>query len=162
MTLGAATLAGAPEMVLWEAALVLVVAGSARPWQRVLPLSILACGWAMLLGAAVLLPAAELAQAWTRPGEAASGALEWSLSCRQLVALFVPDADLPRQGAYWGGADQRFLFSLFLGTVPVALAALAVGRRRARWLVGFAPGALAARARQAPRASRSGSSRCRR
>ncbi len=142
MMLGAATLAGAPEMVLWEAALVLAVACSARRWRLVVPWALLACGWAGLLGASVLLPAAELARAFTRPGEAASGALEWSLSWQQLVALFVPDADLPRQGGYWGGADQRFLFSLFLGVAPVALAAGAVTRRRVRWLVIFGAGAL--------------------
>lgn len=137
MMLGASALAGAPEMVLWESGLALAVAASARSRRAAFPLAVLACGWAVLLGLAVLLPAAELSQAWTRPGEAASGALEWSLSWPQLVAFFVPDADLPRQGGYWGGADQRFLFSLFLGVVPVALAALAVTRRKARWLVIF-------------------------
>ncbi len=130
--LGAAFHAGSPEMWLWEALLAAFLA--CRAWRWVL----LSFVWAGALAAVVALPTLELTRAWTMPGERASGALEWSVSWAQWRSTFVPDGDFPRAGAYWGGADQRFLFSLFIGAGAVLLATLGVTVRRARplaWLV---------------------------
>ncbi len=127
--LGLAFHAGAPEMWLWQAmlaAFVLVRTPRALGWGAV------AVAWAGLLSAVVALPALELTRAWTQPGEVASGALEWSVSAAQVLSIFIPDADLPRDGPYWGGADQRFLFTLFTGSVAMLLALVGVRVKRAR------------------------------
>ena len=44
-------------------------------------------------------------------------------------------ADLPREGPWWGGADQRFFFTLFTGSLAMGLAVLGVRVRRARPVV---------------------------
>lgn len=132
--LGAAFLAGAPELWLWEAALALGVAG--------LRWGVAAAGAAVGLAAVVALPAAELSWVYTRPGEATAGLTEWSLSWAQLLSIGVPDGDLPRAGPYWGGADQRFLFTLFIGSVGSLLAVVGATVRRARPLVWLAAGCL--------------------
>lgn len=66
--------AGAPEMVLWQGILVVLVCGFR---------GVIACAWSGVAGAVVLLPAAELAREYTRPGAAPSGQLEWSTSFAQ-------------------------------------------------------------------------------
>jgi hypothetical protein len=108
-------LAGAPEMVLWQLALVAMVALRRRRWRGV------AAGvpWAFALAAVALLPAAELAlESARRTGRA--DPLDWSASPVQLLALGWPLADSPR-GPYWG-PDQWLILQLFLGTGVVALA----------------------------------------
>lgn len=127
--LGAAFHAGSPEMWLWEATLACAVAW--RAWPRLL----IALAWAGALGAVVAIPSLELSREWTKPGEVAAGALEWSVSFAQWRSTFVPDGDLPRAGAYWGGDDQRFIFTLFIGAAAVLLSTLGVTTRRARPLV---------------------------
>lgn len=127
--LGAAFHAGAPEMWLWQAlgaCFVLARRPAAWAWGG------LAFAGAGALGAVVALPALELTREWTQPGAATAGAMEWSLSWAQLVSIFAPGADLPRVGTFWGGADQRFLYTLFIGTTAVLLALVGVTARRAR------------------------------
>jgi hypothetical protein len=134
LALGGAFHAGAPEIWTWEvlgAGLWLVT--PRRSWAM--------AGWGALavllavgLGAVVAIPAAELAREYTRPGEAPAGSLEWSLSWTQLLAMIVPDADRPREGPYWGGVDQRFLFTLFIGSLAGLFGSGGLTRRRTRGL----------------------------
>ena len=131
LTMTGAVFAGAPEMVLWQAVMVVLVCG----WR-----GLVAAGWSAVAGAVVLLPAAELAREFTEPGVMPSGQLEWSASLSQLVSFAVPDGDRPRLGDIWGGGDQWFWASLFAGTATVILAAAGVTRRRARPLVVLAVG----------------------
>lgn len=124
-------LAGAPEMVLWQ--LALVAALSFRRWRSV------AAGvpWAFALAAAALLPAAELAlESARRTGRA--DPLDWSASPIQLLAMGWPLADWPR-GPYWG-QDQWLILQLFLGTGVTALAIF--GARRAGRARAFAAAAV--------------------
>lgn len=130
--LGWAFHAGSPEMWLWE---VLVVVAVLLPSRGAWRFGALALAWGGLLGAVVALPTLELSRTWTQPGEAASGALEWSVSLAQLLSIFVPDGDLPRTAAWWGGADQRFLFTLFTGAGGFLLALVGAGSRRVRPVV---------------------------
>ena len=126
--------AGAPEMWLWQAMLVLLFALSSRAPRRSL-LSVGAAGvWAALGFAVVALPAAELVLAWTDPTARAGGLTEWSMSWQQLVSIAVPDADFPRAEPFFG-ADQRFFFTLLLGPSLVWLAVVSGARRRTRPLV---------------------------
>jgi len=127
--LGFAFHAGSPEMWLWQALLALFVLARTR---KSLAWGALAFVWAGALSAVVGLPAFELIREWTKPGSATSGALEWSVSAAQVLSMGVPEADLPRAGGYWGGADQHFLFTLFIGSSTVLLALLGVSVRRAR------------------------------
>ncbi len=127
--LGAAFHAGSPEMWLWQAMLAAFVLIQ-RP--RALGWGALAIAWAGLLSAIVALPTFELSREWTQPGETASGAVEWSVSAAQVLSIFVPGADLPRAGPYWGGDDQRFVFTLFTGALGTMLAMLGVRVKRAR------------------------------
>lgn len=134
VALGGAFHAGAPEIWTWEVlGTGLLLVTPRRSWAR--------AGWGALavllavgLGAVVAIPAAELARAYTRPGEAPAGLTEWSLSWTQLLAMIVPDADRPREGTYWGGADQRFLFTLFIGSVAGLFGVGGLTRRRTRAL----------------------------
>lgn len=126
--------AGAPEMWLWQALLVLLVAGFSRRPRSAL-LSVGAAGlWAALGFAVVAMPAAELVLAWTDPTAPAGGLTEWSMSWQQLVSIAVPDADFPRAEPFFG-ADQRFFFTLLLGPALVWLALVSGLRRRARPLL---------------------------
>lgn len=131
LILSAAFHAGAPEMWLWQALLVLLLAGLSRRPRRALSFAALGGLWALLGCAVVALPAAELALAWTDPTAPAGGLLEWSMSWQQLVSVAVPDADFPRAEPFFG-ADQRFFFTLLLGPVVVLLAAVGATSRRAR------------------------------
>lgn len=134
VALGGAFHAGAPEIWTWEvlgAGLLLVV--PKRSWRT--------AGWgavavvlAVGLGAVVAFPAAELAREYTRPGEPPAGLTEWSLSWAQLLAMIVPDADRPREGPYWGGVDQRFLFTLFIGSLAGLFGVGGMTRKRTRAL----------------------------
>ncbi len=127
--MGFAFHAGAPEMWLWQALLaVFVLALTPKAWAW----GALAFVWAGALSAIVALPAFELTREWTRPGVPTTGASEWSVSWAQLLSIGVPAADLPRVGGYWGGDDQRFLFTLFIGSTAVLLALLGITARRAR------------------------------
>ena len=121
-----AVLAGAPEMVIWQGVMVVLVCGAR---------GVIACVWSGLCAAVVLLPAAEMAREFTEPGSVPSGQLEWSTSFAQLWSLAVPDADRPREGGVWETSDQWFLASLFVGTAAVIFAAASVRRRRARPLL---------------------------
>jgi hypothetical protein len=132
VALGGAFHAGAPEIWTWELLLAALWVASPRPSVRRLAWFAAAVLLAAGLAAVVALPAAELARASTRPGELPAGRLEWSLSWAQLVAMVIPDADRPRQGPYWGGVDQRFLFSLFIGSAAGLFALGSATRRRAR------------------------------
>jgi len=132
LMLGVAFHAGSPEMWLWEAMLagfVLLRSPRSLGWGA------LSVAWAGALSAVVALPAAELSREYTRAGEPTVGALQWSVSWQQLLSIAVPDADLPRAGSYWGGDDQRFIFSLFVGTTAVLLAIFGASSRRARPLL---------------------------
>lgn len=126
LALGAAFHCGSPEMWLWEVMAAALVTGRRLKWFSV------AVVLALMIAAVVALPAAELSREYTKPGEVPAGLTEWSLSWAQLVSIGVPDADLPRAGGYWGGADQRFLFSLFIGSLATMLALIGVRERRAR------------------------------
>jgi hypothetical protein len=126
--------AGAPEMWVWQALLVVLRAGSSRAPSRSL-ISIGVAGlWAALGFSVVALPAAELVLLWTDPTVPAGGLTEWSMSWQQLVSIAVPDADFPRAELFFG-ADQRFFFTLLLGPSMVFLAAVSGNRRRPRPLV---------------------------
>lgn len=129
LVLGVAFHAGSPEMWLWEALLagfVLLRSPKSLGWGA------LSVAWAGASSAVVALPAAELSREYTRVGEPTVGALQWSVSWQQLLSIAVPDGDLPRAGAYWGGDDQRFIFSLFIGSTAVLLAIVGASARRAR------------------------------
>ena len=130
LTMTGAVFAGAPEMVLWQAVLVISVCGIR---------GLLATAWSALTGAVLLLPAAELSREFTRAGSAPAGQLEWSASLAQLVAIALPEADRPRVGAIWGTSDQWFWASLFIGASVVALSFAGVLlRKRARRLFAIA------------------------
>jgi len=129
--------AGAPEMWLWQALLVLVVAAFSRRARRAFWLVTGAGAWAALGFAVVALPAAELVLAWTDPTAPAGGLLEWSMSWQQLVSIAVPDADFPRAAPFFG-ADQRFFFTLLLGPTLVGTAVVGARRRRPAPLVALA------------------------
>lgn len=134
VALGGAFHAGAPEIWTWEVlAAGLLLVTPRRSWAT--------AGWGALavllavgLGAVVAIPAAELAREYTRPGEVPAGLTEWSLSWTQLLAMIVPDADRPREGSYWGGVDQRFLFTLFIGSLAGLFGIGGMARRRTRAL----------------------------
>jgi hypothetical protein len=135
LALGGAFHAGAPEMWLWEvmgAALLLLL--PRRSWVA-LAWGALAVVLGVGLGAVVAFPAAELVRQYTQPGEVPAGLTEWSLSWTQLLAIVVPDADVPREGTYWGSADQRFLFSVFIGSLAGLFGPAAMTRRRSWALV---------------------------
>ena len=114
-----AVLAGAPEMVIWQGLLVVLVCGLR---------GVFACALAALATSVVLLPAAELAREFTEPGSVPSGQLEWSTSWAQLWSLGLPDADRPRVGGVWETSDQWFLASLFVGTAAVIFAGASLRR----------------------------------
>lgn len=129
--------AGAPEMWLWQALLVLMVAAFSSTRRRSFALVAGAGVWAALGFAVVALPAAELILEWTDPSAPAGGLLEWSMSWQQLISIAVPDADFPRAEPFFG-ADQRFFFTLLLGPTLVALAIVGGSARRARPLLALA------------------------
>lgn len=131
VVLGAAFHAGAPEIWL-QLTLFCGALALRRPRVRALGWSALGVLWAGGLGAVVALPAFELSRAWTLPGKATAGALEWSLSGAQLLSVAVPDGAVPLEPHYWGGPDQRFLFTVFIGASAVLLSLLGVMSRRAR------------------------------
>ncbi len=123
---------GAPETVLWQALIVLALLARWVP-------RLLIGGGAFLWGAAamavVLVPAIEFVRNSTR-GAAAADTLDWSASWAQLLGTVVPFAEQPR-GPYWGGPDQWFVLTVFLGTTVALLAAGAGWQRRARplWIL---------------------------
>lgn len=129
--------AGAPEMWLWQALLVLIVAAFSSKRRRAFALVSGAGLWAALGFAVVALPAAELIFEWTDPTAPAGGLLEWSMSWQQLISIAVPDADFPRAEPFFG-ADQRFFFTLLLGPTSVALAIAGGADRRARPVLALA------------------------
>lgn len=129
--------AGAPEMWLWQALLVLIVAAFSSKRRRSFALIAGAGFWAALGFAVVALPAAELILEWTDPAAPAGGLLEWSMSWQQLISIAVPDADFPRAEPFFG-ADQRFFFTLLLGPTIVALAIAGGADRRARPILALA------------------------
>jgi len=137
--LGAAFHAGSPEMWLWQSMLVAFVLLRS---PKTLVWGALAMAWAGLLSAVVALPTFELSREWTQSGDATGGALEWSVSAPQVLSIFVPDADRPRDPTYWGGADQRFLFTLFTGSLGMLLAIASVRVKRARAVVALVAVAL--------------------
>ncbi|MEW5739164.1 MAG: hypothetical protein AB1938_09575 [Myxococcota bacterium] len=135
LSLGGAFHAGAPEIWLWEVLGVALLLLVPRRSKRALAWGAVAGLLGVGLGAAVALPAAELAREYTQAGEVPAGLTEWSLSWTQVLAFIIPDADFPREGAYWGSADQRFLFSVFIGSLAGLFGAGAVMRRRTWALV---------------------------
>lgn len=123
-------LAGSPETLLWEGAVV----ASTLAWRRGSTRSTarLATGlaWGAALACVVAVPALELARNSTRSG-GSSDQLLWSVSPPGALSMALFSADLPRDD-YWGG-DQSFIPTLFLGTTVCALAGFAlVGRARSR------------------------------
>ncbi|NOK15524.1 YfhO family protein [Corallococcus carmarthensis] len=136
--------AGSPETTLWQGLVAVLVAGLA-PRQaagaRARSVARVTGGLALsaVLAAVALLPTAEFARNSLRLQDAWSWRLVWSVSWPQVLSALWPLADWPR-GSYWG-EDQWFILSLFLGTLPCALAVLGAvrGPRRAR---AFAVGAL--------------------
>jgi len=126
--------AGAPEMWVWQAVMVSLVAASARAPRRAVAWCVVAVVWAACGFAVVALPAGELALEWTDPRAPAEGLTAWSMSWQQLVSIAVPDADFPRALPFFG-ADQRFFFTLLLGPGVVLLAAVGCRRRRLRPVV---------------------------
>lgn len=129
--------AGAPEMWLWQALLVLLVAVFSAKRRRSFALVTGAGVWAALGFAVVALPAAELVLEWTDPSAPAGGLLEWSMSWQQLISIAVPDADFPRAEPFFG-ADQRFFFTLLLGPTIVAFGVVGGSDRRARPMLALA------------------------
>lgn len=134
LALGGAFHGGAPEIWLWEVMAAGLLWLLPSPSRRALGWGGVAVAWAIGLGAVVALPAAELAREFTRPGEVPAGLTEWSMSWTQLLAIVVPDADRPREGAYWGGVDQRFLFTVFIGALAGFFGAVGATQRRTRAL----------------------------
>jgi hypothetical protein len=123
----ASLLAGSPETLLWQGGLALLCARRGR---------LEAAGglaWGMGVAAVAAIPALELAAHSLRAAPQA-GALAWSASWPQVLAMAVPRADWPRTG--YGGGDQWLLLSTVVGSVPCALAVLGVRRRR--WILGLA------------------------
>jgi hypothetical protein len=128
LVLGIAFHAGSPEMWLWEA----VFAGAViAPRRRAWAWGLVTVAWAGALAAVVALPSAELSREWVKPGAEIAGRTEWSVSLSQWLSVALPNADYPR-GPYWGGPDQHFLATMFLGGVAACLVPAAVTRRRAR------------------------------
>jgi len=119
--------AGAPETVLWQA---MIVTALLVRW----PVRLVIAGggflWGVVAMGVVLWPAVELVRHSTR-GTATADALDWSASWPQLLGTVLPLAEHPR-GAYWGGPDQWFVLTVFLGTSVALLAAGAGWQRRAR------------------------------
>jgi len=137
LALGGAFHGGAPEIFLWEVLGVALLLAKPRRRGAAWRWGAAALALGVGLGAIVALPAAELAREYTRPGEAPAGLTEWSMSWTQLLAIVVPDADVPRDGPYWGGVDQRFLFSVFIGALAGLFAVGSVTRRRTWPLLGL-------------------------
>ncbi|MCC6336338.1 MAG: hypothetical protein IT380_20425, partial [Myxococcales bacterium] len=135
VALGGAFHGGAPEIWLWEVLGVGLLLLLPRRSRASLAWGALAVALGAGLGAVVAFPAAELAREYTQPGEVPAGVTEWSMSWVQLVAIIVPDADFPRTGTYWGSADQRFLFSVFIGSLAGLFGVVGLRRRRTGALV---------------------------
>ncbi|RKH72619.1 hypothetical protein D7X96_04290 [Corallococcus interemptor] len=136
--------AGSPETTLWQGMLAVLVAAFAPRQEkraRVRSVARVAGGFALaaVLAAVALLPTAEFARNSLRLDDAWKWRLVWSVSWPQVLSALWPFADWPR-GSYWGD-DQWFILSLFLGTLPCALAILGAvrGPRRVR---AFTVGAL--------------------
>ncbi|AEI68594.1 YfhO family protein [Corallococcus macrosporus] len=151
-------LAGSPETTLWQGLIAMAVAGMGAPrlprsattprpprWQALRPRGLAmvrvaaAFGGAVVLTAVALLPAAEFARHSMRLQSDWAEQLTWSMSWPQVLSVFWPLADSPRD-AYWG-QDQWFIITLFMGTLPCVLAGLGAlwGPRR---IEPFALGAL--------------------
>lgn len=128
---GTSLLAGSPETLLWQGALAVLCARR----QRVAAAGGVA--WGLGVAAVVAVPALELTAHSLRATPQA-GALAWSASFPQILAMAVPRADWPRTG--YGAGDQWLLLSTVLGAVPCALAVF--GLRRRRWILGLAAAAL--------------------
>lgn len=129
--------AGSPETTLWQGLVAVLAAGGAPrcvPEARARSVALVTAGFALaaLLAAVALLPTAEFARNSLRAQESWRWPLVWSMSWPQVLSAMWPLADWPRDH-YWG-EDQWFILSVFLGTLPCALAALGAlrGPRRAR------------------------------
>ncbi|MBN8228791.1 YfhO family protein [Corallococcus macrosporus] len=136
--------AGSPETTLWQGMVAVLVAGGAprcASVARVRSVARVTGGFALaaMLAAVALLPAAEFARNSLRMQGSWRWPLVWSMSWPQVLSALWPLADWPRD-RYWG-EDQWFILSVFLGTLPCALALLGAlrGPRRVR---PFAVGAL--------------------
>lgn len=132
--LGASLHAGSPEIWSLQAMLVGLVAVRdvrSAAWVGA------GVAWAGALAAIVAFPVLELSRASTA-GSVPLGAREWSVSGIQLLSMFIPDADMPRSPGYWGSADQRFIFTLFIGSAAAVFASFGLRVRRARAVAIFA------------------------
>jgi hypothetical protein len=111
--------------------------GAPRRW-RCLPALVGVLALGALIGAAQILPARELLALSGRGGGlAAPEAMRWSLEPARLPEVVLPrlfgDPTRLSPQAWWGGwlFDGRypFLLSIYVGAIPVLLAALALARR---------------------------------
>ncbi len=133
-----ALLCGSPETVLWQG---MLAVGAAVVWSTQRLRAAATCVAGLALGAAiagvVLIPGLELARHSTRlVGQ--ESPLEWSMSPAQIASLALPLADQPL-GPYWGGPDQHYLESAFMGALVCALAV--AGVRLCRRVMPLAVGA---------------------
>ncbi len=125
--LGMSCLAGCPELLVWQGAGALAVAG----WlgtRRSAALGAAASLWAVALGAVILIPGLELIRQLTK--EPASDSLAWSTSPAQLVSMAWLFAE-EKMDVYWG-KDQWFVRTLFVGALMCTLALVSFRVRRAR------------------------------
>ncbi len=135
LTLAASLSCGSPETTLWQGAVLLgcLLAWSRTRRRQAFTFFAAANGLGLALAAPMLLPALELSAHSTRVAGVWKP-LEWSVSFPQALSIAWPMAHLP-MGPYRGGADQRYVASLFIGAIVFALAAFAFRRRKARPLV---------------------------
>jgi hypothetical protein len=125
-------LAGSPEVLLWQVlALLVLAAGPSTQRGRSVASTSAGLLWGALLSSIVLLPALELASEAIH-ANSSNERLTWSSPPVELLALALPGANLPRVG-YFESDDESLLVSVFVGSIPVVLAAFGVFATKARW-----------------------------
>jgi hypothetical protein len=129
-------LAGSPETLLWQLALVAAVLGFGPRPAKAAWVGAFGLAWGAALAGAVLLPALELARESGRLG-GAQAPLTWSMPWASLASIAWLNLDLPRPE--YVGHEQNFVLNLFQGSLITALALGACLRRpRRRPLAGLA------------------------
>jgi hypothetical protein len=129
-------LAGSPETLLWQLALVAAVLGFGPRPAKAAGAGALGLSWGAALAGVVLLPALELARESGRLS-GAPAPLTWSMPWTSLASMAWLNLDLPRPE--YVGREQNFVHDLFQGSLISALAAWACLRRpRRRPLAGIA------------------------
>ncbi|MFT3843401.1 MAG: YfhO family protein [Myxococcaceae bacterium] len=144
ITFAIAALAGAPEALVWQAALAFAACLLVRG-KRLKQLAPVAGSLAIagLVICAAYLPAAELWRQWRAPVSVWAQTLDWSVSWPQLFSMALLYADRPIDPNFWG-ADQQLTSSLFVGALSVGLACFAGRRRWPLWSLALAMALLSA------------------